>query len=363
MGITRLGFEYLRDWYLRIFPTQTVDEGDQNFQDLNFMAEVADESYQKKLKIEGFNNPYAQTGDLLVKTTAKFGWSPLLGYVARVRISIPIQEVDFVGEPFTITAYEKDFTAICIAKENSDTVSFLDLETQEPCEFLFLQDLTIAYTGTLPIGEISNLLLLFGGRLPEGDIAFRTRFLSEAITPNQFRLSQSYENLFLEPMPSIIVSHSGDYSLVYPRNSNITQDKLVYLYIGFNNKVPVRSDATEEFIEYELDFSNNVKVTFGVNIYGVVTLQVLVYVQPNITQEDKDKITELLINYSYTPTVNSPIYGKDIIDSLEEAGITSVLAISFVYNGLTHISLTSQGYKDFILDATNPVIIIEEGNV
>ena len=362
MGIIRLSFEYLRAKYLSIFPNQTVDEGDSNFQNLNFIAGVADEAQQNTLLIESLNNPYAQTGDLLVKTLGKFGYTPLGGYSAKVRVSIEKQDGNFVGESFNINYLEtNDYRAVCIAQEEQGNILLLDIQTDAPAEISFLQDVIVTYTGSLTVGEVSNISLIFSGRVAEGDIDFRTRALTEAITPNRFRLATSYSNAFLEPFPALLINTDNSYSLIFSRSSVITSEKLIFLYLNLNNQVPVRSNLTDEFRQFELDFKNNVTVTFGINIYGTVNLQILVYLKTGTSEADKNKVIALLKSYSYTPTDDTPIYSSDVISSLENVGISVVSGISFVYNGLTNISLTSQGYNDFILDSEDP-IIVQEGN-
>lgn len=355
MAIIKLSYPWLKEQYLKVFPDQNIQEGSTIYQMLNYISAVSDRNLDNILESISKSNLYTLVGDDLVNALGKLGYVRLEGYKAKIRIAIDAEQGQYVGEPFSIIQNDISYDAICYSQEESSDLILLNIETVNPVELIFLSNLDIEYKGNLDIKNIQKISLLFSGRLRESDIAFRERVLIQAPIPHMYRFLVNYENIFLEPAPEITYLSDGNYNLFYPDN-NVSEDQLFYLYIGLNNTVPTQSNLTGDFVERELKVNDNVFIKFGYNIYGEVSLQLLVYLKNNVDQDEKNKIIELLKSYSYTPTITTPIYSSDIISHLESLGINSVSNISFLYNNLTNLQLSFQDKKRFKLLSSNPII-------
>lgn len=355
MAIIRLPFSWIKDQYISIFPDIDFRPGGDNYQTIEFLSMIAERNLENILEASSKMNLYFLVGDDLVVALTKLGYSRSEGFKARIRISIAGDPNDFIGEPFSITQDTIVYTATCVAQESSGSLILLDLETDDPALLVFIDQLEVQYTGTLTVNDLQKIALLFGGRLREGEIAYRERVLALAPTPNRFKFNTLYENMYYDPSPEISYLPNGEYNLFFPK-AGVEISKLLFIYVSLNNITPTRSLQTETFIEEQLQLTDDVSVTFGYNVYGEVNLQILVYLKAGATEDDKAKITEILKTYSYTPTVDTPIYSDDIIRNLQSLGISSISNITFLYNGLTNLQLSFQDKQVFKLDTITPII-------
>lgn len=355
MAIIKLTFPWIKDQYLAIFPDVDFREGGTNYQTIEYFSIIAERNLDNVLEANSKSNLYSLVGDDLVNALLKLGYTRSEGYKAKVRIAIAGEANDFVGESFTIVQDSIEHKATCIAQTISSNLMVLDIETEAPALIVFIDQIEVQYTGSLPVESLQKIAVTFQGRLRESEQEYRDRVFESALLPNRFKLDSFYENKYYYPFPEIVYLQDGEYNLFFPERQT-DLDRLFFIYLGLNNTTPTRSTQTETFIEEDIKLTSDITVKFGYNIYGEVIMQMLVYLKKGATQGDMDKITEVLRSYPLTPTLDNPIYSDDIIRDLESVGIYTVSNISFFYNTITNLQLSFQDKKIFKLDDVTPII-------